>query len=361
MRQPSMPHVRRRAGVGVRKGRSPLICCALVVSTAVVAGALGCGGRTSGTGASTSDEGMTAASGIAAGSGSGAGGGRAGTITSAGTGSTTAGYGTAASGSGSSGASAPCVPTTCGTDCFDGCGNACTGGSCGSDACTPINSECAPGLICSAGQCRPQCASDVDCSGGTCISGVCRPPAQETGHLDGGVPLYHRATAATCPSQRGPNTATFPPCSTAPSPSCCSSDADCKDAGTNGRCFGYFLGPPMCSFDECFTDSECPSGTPCICRSSSTDDSPNTCVAGGNCLLDSDCGPGGYCSPSPSPMECAGPGPYYCHTSADTCTNDAECPAIDAGPGMLTGPSLCMYDLQAGHWACGLGTLCFPP
>jgi hypothetical protein len=193
------------------------------------------------------------------------------------------------------------------------------------------------------------------------VSGVCRPPARETGHLADGAPLYHRATGATCPSQRGPNTASFPPCPTAPSLYCCSSDADCTDGGTNGRCINYFFGPAVCSFDECFTDSDCPSGTPCIWRSSSTDDSPNTCVPGGNCVLDSDCGPGGYCSPSPSPMECAGPGPYYCHTSADACTNDADCPAIDAGPGMVTGPSLCMYDLQAVHWACGLGTLCFPP
>src|SRR5262249_504156 len=50
--------------------------------------------------------------------------------------------------------------------------------------------------------------------------------------------------------------------------------------------------------DECFTDSNCPSGAPCICRTSASDDSANICATGGNCVLDSDCGPGGFCSPS---------------------------------------------------------------
>jgi hypothetical protein len=322
MRQPSVPHVRWRAGLGVRV---PVARSTLFISAFAIA--LGCGGRESGTNAGASGGGMTA-------------GGASGPV--------------------------PCIVTTCESNCFDNCGNGCTGGSCNASGgtstgpCT-LNSDCAPGFLCTIGQCRAQCASDIDCTGGTCISGVCRPLAQETGHLDGGAPRYHRAAGVTCPSQRGPNTATFPPCATTASPSCCSSDADCKDGGTNGRCINYFFGPSLCSYDECFADSECPSGIPCICRSSSASESPNTCVPGGNCVADSECGPGGYCSPSPSPMECAGQGPYYCHTSADTCTDDADCPAIDAGPGMVTGPSLCMYDLQAGHWGCGLGTPCFPP
>jgi hypothetical protein len=194
----------------------------LFISTLAIA--VGCGGRESGTNAGASGGGMTAGSSMGAGSDSGAGGGSSGTITSAATRSTNAGSGTTTTGSVSSSGPVPCIVTTCDSNCFDNCGNGCAGGSCNTSGSTStgsctLNSDCAPGFLCTIGQCRAQCASDIDCRGGTCISGVCRPLAQETAQLDGGAPRYHRGAGATCPSQRGPNTASFPPCATPASPS----------------------------------------------------------------------------------------------------------------------------------------------
>ncbi len=143
----------------------------------------------------------------------------------------------------------------------------------------------------------------------------------------------------------------------------CATDAQCTQ-GPDGRCFpfGGLLWTAGCSYDECFTDSDCPSGAPCICRTSAGDDSPNICAAGGNCVLDSDCGPGGFCSPSEF-CDARLPGwaafGYYCHTAADTCINDVDCPPIDAGGGCSI-PSVCRYDTQAMHWACN-DQRCCPP
>src|SRR5580658_5584664 len=94
------------------------------------------------------------------------------------------------------------------------------------------------------------------------------------------VPLYHRATAASCPSQRGPGTPNLQPiCPTPPPPSsvCCSSDSQC-DGGINGRCIDLGHAGQQCTYDECSNDSDCPSGTPCICRGSSPiENAWNTC------------------------------------------------------------------------------------
>src|ERR1019366_7403625 len=48
----------------------------------------------------------------------------------------------------------------------------------------------------------------------------------------------------------------------------------------------------------CSAGSDCGVGVPCDCRTSPTDFSNSWCVSGSNCAIDSDCGPGGYCSPS---------------------------------------------------------------
>jgi hypothetical protein len=179
----------------------------------------------------------------------------------------------------------------------------------------------------------------------------------------GGGPTYHRVTGAVCPSKRGPGSVAGSPSldyykktCTGDQSDCCWSDSQCS-SGSNGRCNEGAKVQPSCSYDECLTDSDCPSGTPCLCRSSPSDDSPNSCVPGGNCVVDSDCGRGGYCSPSPSPDRC-GPGAYYCHTASDTCVNDADCPPIDGDPGLGFSCVLdsiaptCSYDAQAKHWAC---------
>src|SRR5580658_2032140 len=171
---------------------------------------------------------------------------------------------------------------------------------------------------------------------------------------DAEVPLYHRASAACCPSQRGPGGPNQPYLPGFASPLSadaggCTSDSDCT-SGVNGRCFPFEgeVGLGGCSYDECFTDSNCGSGTPCLCRSSSTDNSANVCDPGGNCAVDSDCGLGGYCSPSGI---CDGP-TYYCHTSSDTCVNDTDCPAIDAGESGCPTVTSCVYNPQAQRWGC---------
>jgi hypothetical protein len=87
-----------------------------------------------------------------------------------------------------------------------------------------------------------------------------------------GVPINHRAVATACPSQRGPGICIA--CTGR-----CATDSQCN-SGTNGRCdTGGKFALSSCSYDECVGDSACPSGTPCVCRSSASDYSPNVCAA----------------------------------------------------------------------------------
>jgi hypothetical protein len=167
------------------------------------------------------------------------------------------------------------------------------------------------------------------------------------------VPLDHRATAVACPSARGsgPPTQPYPQKQS----NGCSSDSDCT-AGKNGRCFPSepLVSGGGCSYDECFVDSDCATKTPCACRASSTDNAANVCDPGGNCAVDSDCGPNGYCSPSVS--ACGGPAPYFCHTPADECIDDSDCP-----PATSTGcetTAFCAFDTQ--RWSCTQLTCCPP-
>jgi hypothetical protein len=72
----------------------------------------------------------------------------------------------------------------------------------------------------------------------------------------------------------------------------------------------------------------------------------------GNCRVDADCGPGGYCSPTVD-SGCGsfyGVQGYYCHTPADECVNDRDCP----GYGTPEAP-YCAYSTTVGHWVCGTG------
>jgi hypothetical protein len=192
----------------------------------------------------------------------------------------------------------------------------------------------------------------------------CAPAFIEAGtgwEGDAEIPMYHRAAPSCCPTERGPAPGTQP---YGPNmANGCTTDSQCTQ-GLDGRCFpfGGLVWTGGCSYDECLTDSDCPSGAPCICRTSASDVSPNICAAGSNCVLDSDCGPGGFCSPS---VFCDARLPgwpaygYYCHTAADTCINDMDCPPIDSGGGCSI-PSACLYDTQAKHWACN-DQPCCPP
>lgn len=182
--------------------------------------------------------------------------------------------------------------------------------------------------------------------------------AATTSDADPRAPIFHRPTAACCPSGRPPGPAGQPyPSGVA---STCTSDSQCT-AGVNGRCFPFagLVGPGGCSYDECFTDSDCGPGATCLCRGSSTDNSANICVRGGNCVVDSDCGPGGYCSPSFG-QGCLTPGPYFCHTTMDSCSNDSDCAPVDAGPSSCEVLAPCVFDPQEQRWACTQLTCCPP-
>jgi hypothetical protein len=161
-------------------------------------------------------------------------------------------------------------------------------------------------------------------------------------------------------------------------PAGCTSDSSCTE-GVNGRCNTSEGGPivdcvPSCSYDLCASDSDCPDNAPCLCRDSASSGAANYCYGGGNCRVDSDCGPGGYCSPSlvnqlcaclgvPCPPDAGGacsvngmPVPcncdpcghgYFCHTKQDSCVDDGDCQSGAA----------CNYDAFNGKWAC---STCLP-
>jgi len=158
------------------------------------------------------------------------------------------------------------------------------------------------------------------------------------------VPQNHRASSSTCPPQRAPGAIDSACNYDAGPPVACLRDTDCS-AGKNGRCLDA---PPVvcataCSYDACFADPDCP-GNVCDCRPSASDSRANVC-AGGNCRIDADCGPGGYCSRSASCTTIS----YFCHTANDTCVDDGDCPLNQS----------CIYQPQVQAWACS--RTCSPP
>ena len=121
----------------------------------------------------------------------------------------------------------------------------------------------------------------------------------------------------------------------------CTAHDQCTD-GINGRCTDYGRGYADCTYDQCFEDSDCGAG-PCVCGTGAGN---NVCM-GGDCQVDADCGEDGYCSPSYSDCgDYSGVVAYYCHTAADECTDDTDCPG--AGPG----GAYCMHSAELGHWVC---------
>jgi hypothetical protein len=161
------------------------------------------------------------------------------------------------------------------------------------------------------------------------------------------VPANHRPVDILCPKQRGPGD------TGGLSPGDCDADTDCT-SGANGRCLAS-CGPPgcfasNCSYDGCFTDSDCGGTVPCACRPSVTSNLPNYCLVGSTCAIDSDCGPGGYCSASGRGEWCTAK--YHCHTALDVCLDDSDC--ADGG-----GSGRCNFQPTLGYWACG--PVCGPP
>jgi hypothetical protein len=120
----------------------------------------------------------------------------------------------------------------------------------------------------------------------------------------------------------------------------------------------------ICTYDMCFDDSEC-SGGVCTCRVDISgfggDEFPalNLCAKAGNCRIDSDCGPGGWCSPY---YDGAGDGAckggvdwvgWLCPTPADECCTDADCDDLDCPAiGCVPGRGKCDYHPSVGAWRC---------
>jgi hypothetical protein len=105
-----------------------------------------------------------------------------------------------------------------------------------------------------------------------------------------------------------------------------------------------------CSYDTCADDAACSPNETCACHGTTYNDGGNTCVTG-NCRVDSDCGVGGYCSPSASTTGCGGGiAGYYCHTVEDQCINDSDC---TGGAG-----EVCAYSAVDLAWTCQQELLC---
>jgi hypothetical protein len=119
-------------------------------------------------------------------------------------------------------------------------------------------------------------------------------------------------------------------------------DADCaNDAGS----FFTTCRNGVCSFDYCLTDADCGTGV-CSCGSPTSGPSgyhPNFCVPA-NCHVDSDCGAGGYCSPSRG--YCWSNLGYYCHQKKDSC--------VDATKDCKGCGNSCSYDAVVGAFVCAM-------
>jgi hypothetical protein len=227
--------------------------------------------------------------------------------------------------------------TTPMSDCHDLCGAQEFAVVCGSVGPGPISDPPAG------------CHGELATPGG--IVFYCCPCVDSGGGHDGGgtdaiaagrVPQAHRASDAQCVGV-APAGATYCPSLASAFASDCQTDSQCT-SGVSGRCESNGGGPAgcHCSYDTCTHDNVCKGG-PCACHGSAHLSGGNVC-APGNCQVDSDCGAGGFCSPSLSPTSCYSLAGYYCHTRGDQCVDDTDC---GAGNG-----ESCMYDVGAQRWQC---------
>ena len=225
--------------------------------------------------------------------------------------------------------------------CLVGCGGSVSSTSAGRPDATASDASSAEGPDASIGLMGASGAADAGVDGSVLV---------EAGFVDADV--IHREAGSTCPTARGAGAISCPDMDGGS----CTSNADC-DGGVNGRCLRASNplpcgGAVSCSYDECFMDSDCPA-VPCSCRSSDTDPSPNVCVTGSGCTVDSDCGPGGLCSPSAAPdtvARCWALGAtYQCHTPSDQCLTNADCIACDGG---VCRVRQCSFESTTKRWTC---------
>jgi hypothetical protein len=170
------------------------------------------------------------------------------------------------------------------------------------------------------------------------------------------APSMHRAIATTCAGplpDAGVKTSVYDGGSPGPFAAdggalTCLTDSDCPPCqnGQLDHCLVHpQLGPNSCACDQCNSDQDCPGTEACVCKQSGWSGYPvgNVCMRG-NCRVDADCGPDGFCSLTLTPC---GYGGYYCRTPADTCLNDSDCGTIGVA---------CEYSPATGAWGCGSTT-----
>jgi hypothetical protein len=165
--------------------------------------------------------------------------------------------------------------------------------------------------------------------------------------------MNHRPSDAACQTTPPPGQCNFSSSSGGGPPGECSSDAQCSDAGKDGRCVEQGGGAVYCActYDACSHDTDCPTGKTCACHGSPYDGPLGNACVPGDCRVDADCGAGGYCSPTMSNQGCGGLGGYYCHTPQDQCIDDSDCPSSN-------GLGVCTYDTTAKYWRCTVQLLC---
>jgi hypothetical protein len=142
-----------------------------------------------------------------------------------------------------------------------------------------------------------------------------QPVVQSTcnGMTPSPVPDLHRAAATVC---------TLSAIADGGLPSC-QTNADCASA-QNGSQLLMNCVHGQCTYDDCLVDSDCPNNAACVCNGTfygGLGYAGNHCIPG-QCRLDSDCGPGGYCSPSIG--RCGSYQGYYCHTARDICVDSTK-------------------------------------
>ena len=178
--------------------------------------------------------------------------------------------------------------------------------------------------------------TDADVDGG--VVGDAAPPV-------GREPRRHRPTVVGCDDERS-NEGPFIDDETLARGGDelqCTAHEDCTD-GDNGRCVGNSHDGWYCTYDLCASDDGCDGGV-CECGGGWRSDH-NVCL-GGNCRVDADCGPGGYCSPTFGDCgDYSGVEAYQCHTPDDACIDDEDCG--DGAPFA----AYCAFNPAARRWMC---------
>jgi len=160
-----------------------------------------------------------------------------------------------------------------------------------------------------------------------------------------GVPPGHRLVALRCAvTNPAPGDGNLP----------CAKDDDCLADG--GPTLARFCRGGTCNADQCLADEDCPAGTACGCSSQVVGLGPqgNTCWPS-SCRSDADCAETRLCSPTRGGL-CESLSGYQCHTSADTCHVDGDCPASSGA--IYDFGSKCDYAPEVGHWECIVVTHC---